>query len=82
MEELDLAVQKLKSNKSPGPDGLTGNVYHFFWNDLKMLLFNAFIESIEDGSLGPTMSQGLIILIPKPDKDHRFLDNLRPITFT
>lgn len=27
-----------------------------------------------------TMSQGLIILIPKTDKDHRYLDNLRPIT--
>jgi len=26
------------------------------------------------------MSQGLIILIPKPNKDHRYLDNLRPIT--
>lgn len=80
MEELDLAVQKLKPNKSPGPDGLTGNFYKFFWNELKMLLFNALSESIEDGSLGPTMSQGLITLIPKPDKDHRILDNLRPIT--
>jgi len=47
MEELDL-VQKLKSNKSPGPDGLTWNFYKFFWKDLKMLLFNALIESIVD----------------------------------
>lgn len=80
IEELDLAVQKLKPNKSPGPDGLTANFYKFFWNDIKLLLFNAFVESIEEESLAPTMYQGLITLIPKPDKDMRYVDNLRPIT--
>ncbi len=68
IEELDSAVQNLKLYKSPGPDGLTAHFYKLFWNDIRLLLCNAFIESIEDGSLGPTMNQGLITLIPKREK--------------
>jgi len=41
-------ISNNKSNKSPGPDGLTWNFYKIFWKDLKMLLFNALIESIVD----------------------------------
>ncbi len=80
IEELDSAVQNLKLNKSPGPDGLTANFYKLFWNDIRLLLFHAFVESIEDGSLGPTMNQGLITLIPKPEKYMRYMDNFRLIT--
>ncbi len=80
IEEIDLAMKKLKLNKSPGPDGLTSNFYRFFWDDLKELLFRAFLQSIEEGTLSSTQRQGLITLLPKPDKDSRYIDNLRPIT--
>lgn len=36
---------------------------------------------MKDESLGPTMNQGLITPIPKPDKDRRYMDNFWPITF-
>ncbi len=32
--------------------------------------------------LPPTMSQGLITLIPKPDKDLLMIENWQPITLT
>ncbi len=80
IEELDSAVQNLKLYKSPGLDDLTANFYKLFWNDIRFLLCNAFIEYIEDGSLGPIMNQGLITLIPKPEKDMRYMDNFHPIT--
>lgn len=80
IEELDSAVQNLKLNKRTGPDGLTANFYKFFWNDIRILLYNAFVESIEDGFFGPTINQGPITLIPKPDKDMRYMDNFHPIT--
>ncbi|MGL4247629.1 MAG: hypothetical protein ACRCR5_02425 [Lactococcus garvieae] len=79
IEELDSAVQNLKLNASPGPDGLTANFYKFFWNDIR-ILYNAFVESIEDGFFGPNVNQGLITLITKPDKDMRDMDNFCPIT--
>lgn len=30
--------------------------------------------------LPSTMKQGVITLIPKPGKDHKIIDNLRPVT--
>lgn len=78
--ELDLSLKKMKTNKSPGPDGLTSNFYKFFWEELKVFLYEALQECIKNNNLMPTMKQGLIILIPKPGKDKRILDNLRSIT--
>lgn len=80
LQELDAAIKQSRPGKSPGPDGLTTDFYNFFWDDLKYLLFEALQECINNIELLPTMKQGLIILIPKPGKDKRILDNLRPIT--
>jgi len=49
-------------------------------DDLKYIFFEALQDCINNIELLPTMKQGLIILIPKPGKDKRILDNLRPIT--
>ncbi len=80
IEEVDKAINKLCSGKSPGPDGLTCELYKYFREDLRELLFKAFFECIQDNYLSSTMKQGLITLIPKPGKDTRHIDNLRPIT--
>ncbi|XDV39802.1 hypothetical protein PO909_008989 [Leuciscus waleckii] len=78
--ELDEVIKKIASDRSPGPDGLTANFYKHFWEEIKGLLFDAIIESIDKKELMTTMKQGLIKLIPKPEKDKRILNNLRPIT--
>ena len=44
------------------------------------MLYKAFLECISTGNLSNTMKQGIITLIPKPNKDIHFLDNWRPIT--
>ncbi|MGL5732989.1 MAG: RNA-directed DNA polymerase [Metamycoplasmataceae bacterium] len=80
LQELENALQALSSDKSPGSDGLTANFYKFFWDSIKFLLFKALTEVTECLSLSHTMKQGVIILIPKPGKDPKILDNLRPIT--
>lgn len=67
--ELDEVIKKIASDRSPGPDGLTANFYKHFWEDIKGLLFDAIIESIDKKELMTTMKQGLIKLIPKPEKD-------------
>lgn len=78
--ELDAVIGRLAPNKSPGSDGLTGNFYKHFWMDIKELLYNVFLEILETGSLPTTMRHGIIISIPKPNKDPRVVDNRRPIT--
>lgn len=80
IEEFDCAIKTMASDKAPGTDGITANFYKFFWKDIKMLLFDAVIESIKQKELMITMKQGVITLIPKPGKDKRNLNNLRPIT--
>lgn len=65
---------------APGSDGLTGDFYRHFWEDRKELLHQVFLEIFETCILPPTMRHGLIISIPKPGKDPRFIENRRPIT--
>ncbi len=80
LQELENALQALSSDKSPGSDGLTANLKKKIWHSIKCILFKALTEITECLSLSHTMKQGVIILIPKPGKDPKILDNLRPIT--
>ena len=80
MKELDTAIKQMSVNKAPGQDCLTSNFYTFFWEDIKEVLFNALKGCIEHNKLMLTMRQGIITLLPKPGKDKRCIDNLRPIT--
>ena len=66
--ELDSVIGHLSLNKAPDSDGLTGDVYRHFWEDIKKLLHQILLEISETCILPPTMRHGLIISIPKPDK--------------
>lgn len=73
-------ISKLKFNKSPGSDGLAANFYKHFWNDLREFLLQVFLEAVEIRNIPPTIKQEVIVLITKPGKDTRLVDNIRPIT--
>jgi len=70
----------LKNNKSPGTDGLTAEFYKTFSDQLAPFLLQVFMESIENETLPPSLTQGLVTLIPKPRKDILFIDSWRPIS--
>lgn len=36
LQEVDQAMAQLKVGKAPQPDGFTTNLFHFFWEDIKM----------------------------------------------
>lgn len=80
LQEVTDAIKSLKSNKSPGTDGLSAEFYRTFEKLLTPFLLEVFNESIDRSFLPPTLCQGLITLIPKPNKDHLLIDNWRPIT--
>lgn len=80
MDEVEKAIKCLTLDKSPGSDGLTSNFYRHFWVHLKDLFFCMLKEISKSHILPTTMKQGLITLIPKPGKDSKLIDNLRPIT--
>ncbi len=55
-------------------------IFTTFLEDIKTLLFDTSKETIANLSLPQTMKHGLMVLMPKPDKDSKILDNWRPIT--
>ena len=79
-DEVKIAIDQMQKGKSPGRDGLTIEFYKMFWDELKEP-FMLMIQEVEKTTLLPdTMRQGVLNLIPKANKDTRYLANLRPIT--
>ena len=51
-----------------------------FWRDLKYFILNSLNYAYESGSLSVSQKLGVIILLPKPEKDKQILANWRPIS--
>jgi exonuclease III len=80
IEELGFALAELSNNKSPGSDGFTAEFYKFFWADLKLLFFEVVQYEFETGMLSTEQRRSLLTLLPKPEKDTRYLKNWRPLS--
>lgn len=81
MNEAEKASKSMKLNKSPGPDGLTAEFYHRFWDKLGPLLVKVYNECYQNGKLVQTQREAIITLIYKGG-DRQDIKNYRPISLT
>ena len=80
LNEATQYIKNCRGDASPGSSGFSGTFYKFFWRNLKAFVVNSLNHAYQSGSLSVTQKLGVIILLPKPNKDKRYLCNWRPIS--
>uniref|UniRef100_A0A803TF39 Reverse transcriptase domain-containing protein n=1 Tax=Anolis carolinensis TaxID=28377 RepID=A0A803TF39_ANOCA len=78
--EIIKAIKSMKTNKAPGPDGLTAIYYKTFQNEITPYLKKIMNEIRQQKKMPSTWKEANICLIHKENSDPENVKNYRPIS--
>ena len=78
--EIETVIRNPPTNKSPGPNGFTGEFYQKFREELTPILLKTFQKIAEEGKLQNSFYEATITLIPKPKMSQKMNKKYRPIS--
>uniref|UniRef100_A0A8C5MMK0 Reverse transcriptase domain-containing protein n=1 Tax=Leptobrachium leishanense TaxID=445787 RepID=A0A8C5MMK0_9ANUR len=78
--DISTAISRLRSHKTPGPDGFSADYYKILEGHLLPHLTTLYNNILQGKTPPPSFNASRIILIPKPDKDPLLVTSYRPIS--
>ena len=78
--EIETAIFSMPLNKVCGCDGFSVEFYRTFYPEIKHVLWDMYDEVLKIGEFGLSSRKGILTLIPKGNKDSRYIKNLCPLT--
>ena len=68
--EIEVVIKNLPKDKSPGPEGITGEFQQTFREELMPIFLKLFQKIAEEGTFLNSFSKATISLIPRSEKDN------------